>query len=154
MKRGLTILLAEDHENEIVLFRHAVEKSAQQLGLAIRFQAVPDGAEAIEYLSGHGQFANRAAHPFPDIIVTDLKMPRLDGLDVLRWLKDHREYRRVPKILLSGSSQERDIDEAYDLGVNTYFQKPATLDEYRALIHHIICYWAHTQRSVIRHTFA
>jgi len=114
---------------------------------------VRDGAKAIEYLSGEGQFANRAAHPFPELIITDLKMPCVDGLDVLRWLAQHPEYRRVPKILLSGSSLERDIDEAYRLGANTYFQKPATLDEYRALIHQIICYWAHTQRPVIRHAW-
>ena len=84
-------------------------------------------------------------------MVLDLKMPRLDGLEVLRWLKEHPEYRRVPKILLSGSAEDRDIEEAYNLGVNTYFQKPVSLGEFRELIHHLILYWAHTQRPVIRH---
>jgi CheY-like chemotaxis protein len=78
-------------------------------------------------------------------------MPRLNGLDVLAWLKEHEEYQRIPKILLSGSSDESDVDEAYRLGVNTYFQKPATPNEFRELVYHIVCYWAHTQRAVIRH---
>src|SRR6266566_7119274 len=101
MKRGFTLLLAEDNQNDIVLFRHAMEKSAGDAGLKIDLKVVHDGAEAIEYLSGEGPFADRRAYPFPDIMVLDLKMPRLGGLDVLAWLKGHEEYRRIPKIMLS-----------------------------------------------------
>jgi CheY-like chemotaxis protein len=151
MKRGFTMLLAEDDNNDVVLFRHTLAESAARNRLAINLQVVADGEEAIDYLKGAGAFADRNAHPFPDIIVLDLKMPRMTGLDVLKWLREHPEYRRIPKILLSGSCEERDIDEAYRLGVNTYFQKPASLDEYRELIHHMVSYWAHTQRPVIRH---
>jgi CheY-like chemotaxis protein len=151
MKRGFTMLLAEDDENDVMLFRHAVEESAAKSGVKIDVRVVSDGAAAIAYLSGDGDFGIRHAHPFPDLIVLDLKMPRQTGLDVLRWLKDHPKYRRVAKILLSGSSEDRDIEEAYELGVNTYFQKPGSLDEYRELIHHMISYWAHTKRPVIRH---
>ena len=149
MKRGFTLLLAEDNQNDVAFFRHALENSARQGQLNINLQIVSHGAEAIDYLNGQGKFANRVLHPFPDIIVLDLKMPRLTGLDVLRWLNEHQEYRRIPKIMLSGSSQECDIDEAYRLGVNTYFQKPVSLDEFRELVHHMVCYWAHTQRPVI-----
>ena len=81
-------------------------------------------------------------------------MPRLTGLNVLAWLKGHEEYRRLPKIMLSGSAEERDIEEAYRLGVNTYFQKPSSLDEFRELIHYMIGYWAHTQTPMIRHAVA
>jgi CheY-like chemotaxis protein len=88
------------------------------------------------------------------LIVLDLKMPRLTGLDVLKWLAEHPEYRRVPKVLLSGSAEERDIDAAYRLGVNTYFQKPSSLAEFREMVHLMVNYWAHTQRPVIRHSFA
>jgi CheY-like chemotaxis protein len=151
MKRGFTILLAEDDENDVTLFRHAVAESARECRINISVRVVNDGVEAIEYLSAQGVFANRNVHPFPELIVLDLKMPRLTGLDVLKWLSEHPEYRRVPKILLSGSSEDRDIEEAYHLGVNTYFQKSGNLDEYRELIHHIISYWAHTKRPVIRH---
>ena len=154
MNRGFTMLLVEDDEHDLALFRHALQKSAHDTGLKIQLYMVRDGEEAIEYLRGAGPFTDRALHPFPDIIVLDLKMPRLNGLDVLRRLKEHRQYSRVPKILLSGSSQERDIDEAYELGVNTYFQKPTSLAELRELVHHMICYWALTKRSVIRHSIA
>jgi CheY-like chemotaxis protein len=118
MKHGFTILLAEDDGNDVVLFKHAVEESAAESFIKIIVHVVHDGAEAIAYLSGEGIFANRKANPFPDLIVLDLKMPRLNGLDVLRWLYDHPEYRRIPKILLSGSGEERDIDQAYQLGAN------------------------------------
>jgi len=151
MKRGFTMLLAEDSKDDVALFRHALERSARQTQLNIKLELVPDGAQAIEYLEGEGRFADRLLHPFPDIIVLDLKMPRLTGLDVLKWLKEHEDYARIPKILLSGSSEERDIDEAYRLGVNTYFQKPVSLEEFRELVHHMVCYWAHTQTPLIRH---
>ena len=148
MKLGFTMLLAEDSENDVLLFKHAVEKSAAAKGLKIRLEVTEDGGEAIEYLSGAGAFADRQKYPLPDLIVLDLKMPRFTGLDVLTWLKEHEDYRRIPKILLSASSQECDIDEAHRLGVSTYFQKPSGLDEFRELIDHMICYWAHTKRQV------
>jgi len=148
------MLLAEDDENDLMLFRHAVQESTEKSGIKVDIRVVYDGADAIAYLSGEGDFAARNTHPFPDLIVLDLKMPRLTGLDVLRWLRDHPEYRRVPKILLSGSSEDRDIEEAYHLCVNTYFQKPTVLSEFRELIHLMISYWAYTNRPVIRHATA
>jgi len=154
MKRGLTMLLAEDNENDFALFGHALEHSGRLANLSIKLKRVHDGAEAISYLAAQGKFADRVTIPFPDIVVLDLKMPRLTGLDVLAWLKGHEEYRRIPKILLSGSCEQSDIDEAYRLGVNTYFQKPVGLVEFRELVHHMIFYWAHTQRPVIRHAAA
>src|SRR5690349_6191482 len=127
MKRGFTILLAEDDGNDIRLFEHAVAESAAESRVSVAVQVVRDGVDAIAYLAGEGDFADRSAYPFPDLIVLDLKMPRLTGIDVLGWLKQHPEYSRVANILLSGSSEDRDIEEAYHLGVNTYFQKPSTL---------------------------
>ncbi len=148
------MLLAEDNEKDVMLFKHALEESTRETRLNINLQIVSDGEQAIEYLSGQGKFANRVFYRFPDIIVLDLKMPRMNGLEVLRWLQQHEEYRRIPKILLSSSSLDQDVDEAYRLGTNTYFQKPATLEELRELVHHMISYWAHTQRPVIRHAVA
>src|SRR4029077_19552734 len=120
MKRGFTLLLAEDDENDIVFFRQALEEAAEKATVPVRLEVTPNGEEAIRYLKGEGEFSDRAKHPFPQIIVTDLKMPRLNGLDVLAWLKDHEEYQRVPKLLLSASSEEHEVDEAYRLGVNTF----------------------------------
>jgi CheY-like chemotaxis protein len=154
MKRGFTLLLAEDDENDIMFFKQALEESAERAAIRIRLEVTEDGEQALNYLKGEGEFRDRARYPFPDIIVTDLKMPLVNGLEVLAWLKEHEEYRRIPKILLSASCEECDVDEAYELGVNTYFQKPSSLNDYRELVYHIVCYWAHTQRPVIRHAFA
>ena len=153
MKRGFTILLADDDDNDAEIFKHVVAETAQKSQIAIGICVVRDGVEAIDYLSGQGGFQDRETFPFPFLIVLVLKMPRLTGLDVLQWLAEHPEYRRVPKVLLSGSAEERDIDTAYRLGVNTYFQKPSSLTEFRVLIHLMINYWARTQRPVIRHAF-
>lgn len=154
MKRGFTLLLVEDDPNDVELFRHALEHAAPRAHIKVRLEITHHGEEAIRYLSGSGAFAHRSRFPFPDLVVLDLKMPGLNGLDVLAWLKDHHEYRRVPKILLSSSSLERDVDEAYRLGVNTFFQKPSNLQELRELLYHLVSYWGLTQRSIIRHEAA
>jgi CheY-like chemotaxis protein len=151
MKRGFTLLLAEDDPNDAMLFQRALEESARIAAVPIRLQVIGDGEQAIEYLKGEGEFQDRDKYPFPEIVVTDLKMPRLNGLGVLAWLRENEQYQRMPKILLSGSSEECDVDEAYRLGANTFFQKPDSLGEYRELVYHIVCYWAHTQRPMIRH---
>jgi CheY-like chemotaxis protein len=151
MKRGFTMLLAEDNFNDATLFEHAVKAGAAQAGVKVELHRVRDGAEAIAYLAGEGEFA---AQPFPDLVVLDLKMPMVDGLDVLAWLESHPEYRRLPKIILSGSGLETDVEKAYKLGANTYFEKPGTLDEYRELVSHMILYWSHTKRPALRRSGA
>jgi CheY-like chemotaxis protein len=152
MNRGFTLLLVEDDENGIVLYKHAFAKSEEKTLVPIRLEVARDGEEAIRYLKGEGQFSNREKHPFPDIIISDLKMPRLSGLDVLAWLKEHEEYHRIPKIVVSASCVESDVDQAYRLGANTFFQKPPELDDFRDLVHYMVCYWARTQRPVVRHS--
>ena len=151
MKRGFNILLAEDDFNDKTLFEQAVEEAAEKARVRIGVHVVHNGVEAITYLAGKGDFGDRIAHPFPDLIVLDLKMPLVTGLEVLQWLQDHSEYRRIPKVLLSGSAEDRDIEEAYRLGVNTYFQKPSSFTEYRELIFHMINYWSHTKRPIIHY---
>jgi len=154
MKRGFTLLLVEDDANDIGFFRHALADASDRAAIKVRLEITRDGEEAIQYLSGTGDFSDRVRFPFPDLIVLDLKMPRLTGLDVLAWLKGHEEYRRVPKILLSSSSMEQDVDAAYRLGVNTFFQKPPNLSGLRELLYHLVSYWGLTQRPIIRHGVA
>lgn len=151
MKRGFTLLLAEDDPNDQLLFRHALLHASARAAVAVLLEIAHDGEEAVRYLSGQGEFADRSRFPFPEVIILDLKMPRLSGLDVLAWLKGHEEFRRVPKILLSSSSMERDVDEAYQLGVNTFFQKPPGIDDLRELLFFVVGYWGLTQRPIIRH---
>jgi len=144
MNDRLVILVAEDDANDLELLRHAV----RQNGVIIDVHVVSDGEDAIQYLRGGGSFANRALHPLPDLIVLDLKMPRVSGLEALEWIRDHRRYARIPVIMLSGSGLDPDIQEAYRLGVNTYFTKPAELKKLRELIAVLIDYWARSQRPV------
>ena len=151
MKRGFTLLLVEDCGDDVLLFQHAIEKASEKTSVPIRVEVTHDGEEAIAYLKGEGVFSDRNKFPFPEIVITDLKMPRLSGLDVLAWLKEHSEYQRVPKVLMSASCMDSDVDEAYRLGVNTFFQKPAQHGEFQDLIYFLVGYWARTQRPVIRH---
>jgi CheY-like chemotaxis protein len=151
MKRGFTVLLADDSEDDVLLFTRALIQGVARIKVPVRLEVTGDGAEALAYLKGEGKFSDREKHPFPEIVVTDLKMPGLNGLDVLAWLREHDEYQRVPKILLSGSCDECDVDQAYRLGVNTYFQKPVSAEAYDELVYHIVSYWAHTERPVIKH---
>jgi CheY-like chemotaxis protein len=116
-RRGLVILLLEDQENDVILVRRAVTKVSGNH----RLRAVSNGEEAIQYLSGTGledQF------PLPDVILTDLKMPMMNGLEFLRWRRDSPRWSMVPTIALSGSGLENDIREAYRLGATSYFTKP------------------------------
>ena len=150
MKRGFTLLLAEDDENDILLFEHALTMSAQKAALPIRLEVTRGGEEAILYFKGQGDFCDREKHPLPDIFVTDLKMSGLSGFDVLAWLKRHEEFQRLPKIVMSASCMDSDIDQAYRLGANTFFKKPTNLKELAELIYCIVCYWSCTEKLVIR----
>ena len=151
MKRGFTLLLAEDNEDDVFFFERALRESSERLCVPIRLEVTCDGEEALAYLKGEGEFRDREMHPFPELVVTDIKMPNVSGLEVLAWLKEHEEFQRVPKIVLSASSQESDVDEAYRLGANTFFQKPHSPDDFRELVSSIVSYWVHTERPIARH---
>ena len=149
MKRGFTLLLVEDDEDDVFFFTRALQESAERVGVPIRLEVTHDGRQALAYLQGKEEFGDREKHPFPELVVTDLKMPQLNGLEVLAWLHEREEFQRVPKIVLSASSDESDVDEAYRLGANTFFQKPHAPKDLQELVYHIVCYWVHTERPVI-----
>src|SRR5689334_15938145 len=104
----MNMLLVEDQENQILIMREAAKGISEELTL----NAVRDGGEATEYLLGLGPYSDRGAFPIPDLLVTDLNMPGMDGLGLLRWLKEHPDYARMPKIVLSNSSSNEEITEA------------------------------------------
>src|SRR3954468_2258939 len=120
MKHRLVVLVADDDPNDRYLLQHAVRD-----GVPIDLHEVVDGAELVQYLKGHHPFDNRSMYPFPDLVILDLKMPRQDGLQVLKWLRKQPEFRRLPTVMLSGSGLEQDVEAAYALGVNSYFSKPS-----------------------------
>ena len=124
-KPPLVILVAEDDENDVFLLKRAFKK----LGIAMPCYVCGDGVEAMAYLKGEGRFADRVAHPFPRALITDLKMPRCSGFDLLRWLHEHPECNLIPKIVLSASAEPADVKLAYQLSANCYFTKPANFNK-------------------------
>src|ERR1051325_8213953 len=119
------ILYAEDDENDAVLTNYAFEK-AQILNPLV---VVADGKTAIEYLAGTGQYANHTQYPLPCLVLLDLKMPRICGLDVLKWIRMQPSVCTLPVLILTSSNQDSDIHRAYILGANGYLIKPSKTDE-------------------------
>jgi CheY-like chemotaxis protein len=123
-----TILLVEDEENDVVFMEMALEKA----GLMSAFQVAEDGQEAIDYLNGNGQFADRDRFPLPALVFLDLKLPKVMGMDVLKWIRDQPLLDSMVVIMLTSSQQRSDIQQACTLGANSYLVKPSNplaLDE-------------------------
>ena len=137
MKFGKSVLIAEDDENDVFFLRRAFQQAKVENPLYV----VRDGQEAIDYLSGTGDFSDRNAHPLPHLFILDLKMPRKNGMDVLVWLQEQPELRCLPVVILSSSAQARDIERAYELGANAFIVKPASLDERVELAKLIGSFW-------------
>ena len=133
-----TILLVEDEENDATLVKMAFNRNNLQNPV----QWVQDGLEAIAYLNGEGVYADRAKYPFPEVLILDLKMPRMSGLELLSWIREHPEYRVIPTIIMTSSRMERDIDNAYTLGANTYMVKPSSFEELAKMVKLAHEYWA------------
>ena len=123
MGTDFTILIAEDDPNDVILLELAICKN----GITNPVHVVRDGEEAVEYLEGSGDYADRLAHPFPKILLLDLKMPRLNGFEVLKWVRARPGLKRLAIVIFSTSAQECDINRAYDLGANSCVMKPLTI---------------------------
>lgn len=133
-----TILLVEDEENDATLLKMAFTKN----GIPNPVQWAKDGVEAIAYLNGEGEYADRERHPFPEVLILDLKMPRMSGLELLEWIRHHPEFRVIPTIIMSSSRQDPDIEKAYNLGANTYMIKPTSFNELAKMVKATHEYWA------------
>lgn len=124
------VLYAEDEDNDAFLMQRAFAKA----GVANPLRIVSDGAAAIRYLSGTGEFSDRASNPFPCLLLLDLNMPRLSGLEVLKWSRAQPGFQDLPIVMLTSSSQNRDISSAYSLGVTGYLVKPASAERLIELV--------------------
>ena len=131
------ILLAEDSANDVELTLAALE----QHNLANEIVVVRDGAEALDYLYGRGLYAGRQSGN-PALLVLDLKMPRVDGLDVLRTIKADAALRTIPVVMLTSSREEQDVVASYELGVNSYVVKPVDFAEFMEAVRQIGVFWA------------
>jgi len=135
--RSKTILLVEDNPDDEALTIRALSKS----GVASEITVVHDGAEALEYLFATGSYRDREKTDLPRIIVLDLKLPKIDGLEVLRQLRDDEGTKLVPVVVLTSSIEERDLAEAYRLGANSYVRKPVDFVEFSDAVRQLGEYW-------------
>jgi CheY-like chemotaxis protein len=139
MKTATDFLLVEDSPDDVYL----VERAFQKDGDVDRLHVVGDGQEAMDYLMGVGIFQDRKKHPIPGVILLDIKMPRVSGLEFLQWLQEKapEELRVIPVIVMSGSEEERDIKTAYRLGASCYLVKPIPWEEFQEQMTALNIFW-------------
>lgn len=133
----VSVLLAEDDENDIFLMRRAFERVAIPNPLMV----VRNGQEAISYLSGTGQYQDRQKYPLPGLLLLDLKMPWMDGFDVLKWLRTHTEFDTLPVVVLTSSKLQGDIDKSREYGVYDYRVKPQSFDDLSRMLDDVRKCW-------------
>lgn len=131
-----TVLLVEDDPNDRLIVHNAFERAASE----IRVRMCVDGEDAVAYLSGTGEYADRTAFPLPDVVLLDLKLPRKSGLEVLGWMRDRDPFRSLPVFILSSSQERSDIDLAFALGANGYLVKEVDIKALRGVARGIGAY--------------
>lgn len=123
--RSAVILMIEDDPNDVFLMKRALDRA----GLDLPVRSVQDGEEAVAYLEGGGRFADRQAYPVPCLVLLDFKLPKKNGVEVLRWLRSRRDLEDLPVLMISSSAQPEDRKAAIDCGVEAYRVKPVSFDE-------------------------
>ncbi len=131
------ILLVEDNADDVELTLHALR--GERISNSI--QVARDGEEALDFLFARGEHRARDAARPPKVILLDLKLPKVDGLEVLREIKKDARTQPIPVVVLTSSREERDMVESYQLGVNSYIQKPVDFDQFRRTIKQLGLYW-------------
>jgi CheY-like chemotaxis protein len=134
---AIELLLVEDNPQDLEL----ALLSLRQASPSLRIHVARDGAEAIEYIFCEGPYADRLITDTPKVILLDLKLPKVDGLDVLRRLKSDRRTCTIPVVVLTSSSEQRDLVESYRLGVNSYIVKPVNFERYTQAVRELGLYW-------------
>lgn len=132
-----TILIVEDEAADVEFLRRAFAKAY----IPNPVHSVANGEEAITYLKGQGRYADRKAFPFPRVVITDLKMPQMDGLQLLRWIQLNPAFGVVPTIVLTSSTSQADVDAAFHAGASAYFVKPVDFKELEQIARIITDYW-------------
>jgi two-component system response regulator len=135
--RQIEILLVEDNSDDIELTLHALRKE----NLANHIHVARDGEEALDFLFCNGPHADRSFERPPRLILLDLKLPKVDGMEVLRRLKADSRTQCIPVVILTSSKEERDLVKGYGLGANSYIQKPVDFDQFRETVKNVGLYW-------------
>ena len=134
---SMSVLLVEDDPDDVALIQRAFRKA----NIANPLRVVTDGEEAVAYLAGRGEYAERARHPLPVLVLLDLKLPKRSGYEVLAWLRRQEGLRRLPVAVLTSSRQAADVNRAYDLGANAYLQKPVGFEALHELVRTLNLFW-------------
>ena len=135
--KPVEILLVEDNPNDVELTLQALRASH----LANDIMVVRDGAEALDFIMCRGPFADRDITNWPKVILLDLKLPKVDGIEVLRQTKADPRTKMIPIVVLTSSTQDKDIVESYQLGVNSYIAKPVDFQQFTESVKHLGLYW-------------
>lgn len=131
------VLLVEDNPDDALMVRRALRKS----GLAARLLVLEHGDAAVEYLAGQHAYADRLAHPLPDVMLLDLKLPRRSGHEVLQWVRAQPAFDALPIVVLTSSSEDEDVRRAYRHRANSYLRKPVTFEHLTSLLALFHNYW-------------
>jgi len=132
-----SILIVEDNTDDVLLIKRAF----QQCGVVNPLRFVTDGEQAVAYLKGTGEFGDRKKNPLPVLILLDLKMPRMNGFEFLRWLRNEPDLKKIIVVILTSSSESPDINRAYELGANSYLVKPVRFEDLIRIVKELHLYW-------------
>ena len=141
--RPIDLLLIEDQPSDADLALRALD----ELGMGGQVHLVEDGAEALDLVFGRDAYADRSVADAPALILLDLKLPKVSGLEVLRCLKSDERTRAIPVIVLSSSKEDRDVERCYEMGVNSYVVKPVDFDRFTETVQRIGTYWLQTNEG-------
>ncbi len=135
--KGVEILLVEDNSEDVELTLHAL----RQEKLANSIQVARDGEEALDFLFCRGAFSSRSFENPPRVVLLDIKLPKVDGMEVLREMKGDPRTKAIPVVILTASREEKDMVNGYHLGANGYIQKPVDFDQFREAVKQLGLYW-------------
>lgn len=131
------LLLAEDLEDDVFLFELALQR--KKIGCTVRVAS--NGRQALDYLSGKGVFADRGAYPLPSLVVMDIKMPEMDGLEALKHIRQDGKLSKLPVVIFTSSKRDEDVELAYELGANAYVVKPSDTNQLAETLETMTKFW-------------
>jgi CheY-like chemotaxis protein len=137
MENEIEILLVEDNPDDLAMTLRALNKA----NLSNRIQVARDGVEALDFLFAEGTHAGRNLHNTPKVVLLDLKLPRVDGMEVLRRVKTDPRTKMIPVVVLTSSKEQKDVVDSYQLGVNSYIVKPVNFERFATAVAELGMYW-------------